>query len=217
LVYPNLLPNFLVQKLQPDPSEEADKYVDCSIWSTVGRPEPEEKITMEIFGHMDGVQIFKSSAVSSVKPILSKISAIRNSSGSVRVQLPSKMPVFLVGIYHGAGCSMEDLVKDYFDELDAMKPGKDPSQPFYVELVCMICDAPQRSDCKFTPRWNGYKSCERCIQDGERVDKEGSKTKVMIYPLMNQPLRKDKDWIRMARHESILDPLVSILQIVRFF
>lgn len=186
---PDLFPNAVVNAIKPDRRlDEFDAVVDPSVWDTTTRDEPKEPVIFEIFGHIDGVAIFKNSAQASVKPILNKITAVRNSK--CRVKLPAYSPVFLTGMFHGKNEDIDDLCDDYFNELLDLKwdnPRKADS-PILVELRCMICDAPQRADCKATSRWNGYQPCERCKQQGEIVDR------VMTIPKVNAPPRLDEEW-----------------------
>jgi len=93
---PDFFPNSIVEALRPDPKiEPFDDFADASVWSTEGRSASIEPVTFDLIGHIDGVEMFKNSVVSSVKPILNKISRIRNSKRQIRI--PHTMPVFLTG------------------------------------------------------------------------------------------------------------------------
>lgn len=187
ILKPTLFRNSVIEAIRPRPElDEYDYCSDLSVWDTRDRPEPEEAVVFEIYGHIDGVKIFENSENGSIKPILNKLSAVR--CGETRLCLPSEMPVFLTGIYRGKKEGFYNFTKQYSDELRTMKPNNGTDRDFYCELVCMICDQPQRAECKGITNFNGNNGCERCIQKGEHL---GGK---MIFSDTNAPLRLDQEW-----------------------
>lgn len=189
ILRPTLFRNSVINTIRPNPErDEFDYCSDLSLWDTRFRPEPEEAVVFEIYGHIDGVEIFNNSDSPSIKPILNKLAAVKNTSGTVRLQFPSEMPVFLTGIYRGAKEGFYNFTEQYSDELKAMKLKADTVRDFYCELVCMICDMPQRVECKGTTSWSGFNGCERCIQKGESLPGK------MLFPKIDAPRRLDSEW-----------------------
>lgn len=65
---------------------------------------------------------------------------------------------------------------------------------FQVRLICMICDAPQRQECKGIKSHNGYYACERCVIKGTWIEGAG----VRWLELGKRP-RTDEFWERYKR------------------
>jgi len=95
---------------------------------------------------------------------------------------------------------MDDLVDDYFRDLAELNQEKNPDQDFFVQLRCMVCDAPQRAECKSVIGQGGYNSCERCIQRGIRIPRK--KGHVTALPDLNAPLRTMENWTTYGRFNS---------------
>jgi hypothetical protein len=191
MVNPDFFPNEIVNTIRPNPrmlgnikAEEA-KEIEA-LWDTSLRDE-KESITFELFGHMDGVQFNNSGSMRSIKPILNKIAAVRNSEK--RYVFPSSMPVFLTGISQTKGDPMDDVLEDLVQDLKELSSDTNPPiGAIMCEVKCMICDAPQRGDCKGIVRWNGTKGCERCTQSG--IHRNGR----MLFLKLDAELRVMENW-----------------------
>jgi hypothetical protein len=56
-------------------------------------------------------------------------------------------------------------------------------------MVALVCDAPQRAECKGCKGHMGYYACERCVTRGVNVPGWGIK-----FVELNRALRKDIYW-----------------------
>lgn len=70
---------------------------------------------------------------------------------------------------------------------------------FEVELIALICDAPQRAECKGIVGHSGYYACERCTVKGE-VDR--TKTTAVRFPIKPKcDPRTDERWDKYLKPE----------------
>lgn len=59
---------------------------------------------------------------------------------------------------------------------------------FTVELKAMICDTPQRADCKGVKGHTGFNACERCEVKGKSIGG------TVCFPELDATARSDGTW-----------------------
>lgn len=69
---------------------------------------------------------------------------------------------------------------------------------FTVDLKAMICDTPQRAECKAIKGHGGFHACERCEVKGARVNG------VTCFADLDQKARSDATWDEFSVNENIV-------------
>lgn len=199
VLFPELVPAELQELIRPQKGEEYDKDL-LKYWASLSKKQPEDNdpssrasssarsLVLQIHGHIDGVQWFINSTQPQGVPILARLVGIRDEVSGESVKIPTLDP-FVVGVMQKyQKTDTKKFVSDFVNELKTLSDRRLSNLSFKVELVCMICDAPQRAECKGIVGATGYYACERCVVAGEHY--AGS----MRYPELDKRLRKDEAW-----------------------
>jgi hypothetical protein len=88
-------------------------------------------------------------------------------------------------------------VKDFVDDLVRLEDKKKSGLTFTVKLTSMICDAPQRSECKGIKAQTGFYCCERCKVKGIKPNNKQGTT----YADFNAEKRTDEEWWNYYQEE----------------
>lgn len=183
--------------IRPRRGEEFQKDI-LEKWQV---PKPDhglkQKINIEIHGHIDGVQLFKNSAVGKGVPILGRVTAIADKVSGKRITLPPLEP-FVIGVMHETGDkpNIWQFSTKFVDELKVLSSRKSSGHSFTVTMTAMICDAPERADLKGVQGATGYDACERCRIRGEYH--EGC---VRYTAKRDNCVRRDEDWHKYKKKD----------------
>lgn len=143
LICPELLPHVFIQAMKPRNGDEFEEDI-AKTWNFGNVGSDREPVRVAIHVNIDGVQWFKNSKTKGT-PILGRIHSISNSKHCIKI--PQAKP-FIIGVFMQWGkCNVQDFVSDFIQELIKLLESTE-DRPFSVELTCMICDAPQRSELK---------------------------------------------------------------------
>lgn len=97
-------------------------------------------------------------------------------------------------------CETRSFVKDFVDDLVRLEDKKRSGLSFTTELKAMICDGPQRAECKGIKSQTGYYCCDRCKTKGIKIG-QGN----VHFPEFNAKKRKESEWWHYYKKES--DPV----------
>uniref|UniRef100_A0A3Q0KUN2 Calcium-transporting atpase sarcoplasmic/endoplasmic reticulum type (Calcium pump),putative n=1 Tax=Schistosoma mansoni TaxID=6183 RepID=A0A3Q0KUN2_SCHMA len=134
--------------------------------------------TLELYINIDGLSTSRSSS-QHLWPVLGWIVASRFSG------------VFMIGIYEGntKPAQFNEISAETVSEIKEMTDMGPLSVKFNkyiaIKLTEVICDAPARSDVRYTVNHNGKAGCDRCVVNGRRLDGK------MIFPNGEYTLRTD--------------------------
>ena len=212
-IFPEMVPREIYEAICPQQGEEFD--VDLmKHWRALPKPPAMEddarQLVLLLHGHMDGVQLFTNSIRSKGVPILSRLVGIRDDVTSESVKIPTLDP-FVVGTMQvHRKTNTKQFVKDYVQELRILENPHLSGLSFRVELVCMICDAPQRQECKGIIGHTGYYACERCRTKGISFDG------AVRFPELNKRRRKDEDWKKYKVAEKNEEVIIYFMSIISF-
>ena len=219
-LFPEVIPNEIMEIIRPQPGEECDTEM-LKFW-TQNPPKPhdegERDIILNIHAHIDGVQWFANSTQSKGVPILGRLISMTDSISGMTVKIPELDP-FVIGVLHVLkSTNTKEFVKDFVEELRELLFPDISGVSFTVRLVALICDAPQRAECKGIVFFNGYYSCERCKVKGESIEVNGSKKKVIRFPDLDCELRNDDEWATYKIPEEGVSTyiFISLLYILPF-
>lgn len=214
-LFPDVIPDEILAIVKPQPGEESDKEL-LKHWAR-NPPKPyegaERKIVFNIHGHIDGVQWFTNSTQSKGVPILGRLVSIADLESGKTIKIPELDP-FVIGVLHVLKTTnTHEFVKDFVTELRELLFPDIAGLSFQVKMTALICDAPQRAECKGITFFNGYSSCERCIVKGEQVVQEKSKNKKKIVRLteLDCALRKDADWDKYRKPDTRVSIFLYII------
>ena len=79
-------------------------------------------------------------------------------------------------------------MKDFVKELALLADLRRSELSFSVKMTAMICDSPQRVECKGIKSFSGFYSCERCEVKGEKVNN------TTCFANLDEPARTDEKW-----------------------
>jgi hypothetical protein len=185
-VFPSLLPEEILELTKPGEDEPYNKtmWVNWLLQKTTRLNNQgkscDDPVIFEVKINVDGVQWFKASKVKGT-PVLGKLIAIRNLSGTTRVKIPYYLAKpFVIGIHEQIHEKppVEVLMQDTLEELVRLQPNslekgqKREGEPYAIELSCMSCDGPMRCEFKGI-KFGGYWSCERCRAKGVYLNNLG--------------------------------------------
>jgi hypothetical protein len=200
-LFPEMIPPEIRESIGPQPGEEYDVGLQKR-WLSLPQVDPEMKreLVLLIHGHIDGVDWFKNTNKSKGVPILGRLVGIRDDASGESIKIPTLNP-FVIGTLNVAKpTNTKDFVEDYVLELKRLADPGRSGLSYKVQLVCMVCDTPQRAECKGTIAHSGYYACERCLTVGEQID--GVK-----FPDIDARPRTDADWHEYKgthRHTDVL-------------
>lgn len=80
-------------------------------------------------------------------------------------------------------------MKDFVNDLVRLADKQRSKLSFTVDLKAMICDAPQRAECKGVKLQTGYYCCERCKVKGNKIGNGN-----MHFPSFDDEARTDENW-----------------------
>lgn len=215
-LFPEVIPNEIMEIIRPQPGEECDREM-LKFW-TQNPPKPhdegERDIVLNIHGHIDGVQWFANSTQSKGVPILGRLISMTDSISGTTVKIPDLDP-FVIGVLHVlTTTNTKEFVKDFVEELRELLFPEVSGVSFTVRMVALICDAPQRAECKGTVFFNGYYSCERCKVKGEAMVVPGTGKKVVRFPDLECDLRSDDEWATYKMPEERVSIYIFIYFII---
>lgn len=133
---------------------------------------------LELQVNIDGLPLFKSSA-KQFWPIL----------GTVQ-NLPHKEPV-TIGLFCGTckPTSLDEYLEDFISDVNELAKGFEfEGVKLFLELSCMVCDAPARAFLKNVKGHTGYHGCEKCTQEGIYLENR------MTFPSNDMPLRTNESF-----------------------
>ena len=135
--------------------------------------------------NIDGLPITKSSSTS-LWPILGKF-----------VHTSFNTP-FIIGVYCGnkKPSSVDVYLTPFINEYKQLQEEGIfiDGIRYNVTLRCIVCDSPARSYVKCTKQFNGYFSCDKCIDEGEYRDR-------MVFLSESASLRTDDTFRRRTNEE----------------
>ncbi|CAH8292682.1 unnamed protein product [Schistosoma rodhaini] len=119
--------------------------------------------SLQLYINVDGLSMSRSSS-QHLWPVLGRIVAPRLSD------------VFMIGIYGGntKPAQFNEISADTISEIKEMTETGLLSVRFNkyiaIKLSAVICDAPARSDVRYTVNHNAKVGCDRCVVNGRRLD-----------------------------------------------
>ncbi|CAH8673292.1 unnamed protein product [Schistosoma rodhaini] len=134
--------------------------------------------SLQLYINVDGLSMSRSSS-QHLWPVLGRIVAPRLSD------------VFMIGIYGGntKPAQFNEISADTISEIKEMTETGLLSVRFNkyiaIKLSAVICDAPARSDVRYTVNHNAKVGCDRCVVNGRRLDG------TMTFPNGEYTLRTD--------------------------
>ena len=190
-LFPDFVPIEIRMAIGPQPGEEYDAGF-LKHWHALPAPDPNNKrdLVLLLHGHIDAVMWFMNTLQSKGVPILSTLVGIMDEKTGEGVKMPTLDPFIVGTLKLERKTNTKDFTKDFVKELAILADPAKSGLSFKVLLVCMICDTPQRSECKGIIGHGGYYACERCVVRG--VTTPGNS--VVKYPDLDQRLRTDDQW-----------------------
>lgn len=187
-LFPELIPLEIYDAIGPKAGEEYDKKMLLH-WDSLPKPSEEIRegsderdLVLQIHGHIDGVQWFRNSIVSKATPILGRLVGIKDRASGKSIKIPTLDP-FVIGVMQSKNkVDTKEFVKDFVEELVHLSDPSRSKLSFTVEMTAMVCDAPQRSECKGITSFGGYYGCERCVTKGVCVCIPTGKMKSVMQP-----------------------------------
>jgi len=192
-LFPEFVPPEIRQAIGPQKGEELDPEVLKHWFSLPSAPTEDpnnpRQLVLLIHGHIDGVQWLINSTQPKGVPILGRLVGIKEEVSGDKIKIPTLSP-FVIGtlLPMRKKVNTKKFVKNFVEELAELNSPQRSGLSFKVQLVCMICDAPQRAECKGIIGHGGYYACERCIVKGKRV------AGAVRYLKLNARLRTDAEW-----------------------
>uniref|UniRef100_A0A6M2DZT2 Putative enspm-8 hm n=1 Tax=Xenopsylla cheopis TaxID=163159 RepID=A0A6M2DZT2_XENCH len=121
-----------------------------------------------------------------------------------------KVSPFVIGIYYGDSKpeNIDVYLHKFIEEINNLYDEgftyKNIINRVRIKKNC--CDAPARAFIKCIKGHNGYYACERCTQQGVRIDNK------VVYPNLNNTLRKHESFSKYEYkdHQLRLSPLLNI-------
>jgi hypothetical protein len=192
-LFPEFVPPEIRQAIGPQKGEELDPEV-LKHWFSLPSAPPEDpnnprQLVLLIHGHIDGVQWFVNSTQPKGVPILGRLVGIKEEVSGDKIKIPTLSP-FVIGtlLPSRKKTNTKKFVMDFVEELVELNSPQRSGLSFKVQLVCMICDTPQRAECKGIIGHGGYYACERCVVKGEHI------AGAVRYLDLNARLRTDAEW-----------------------
>lgn len=192
-IFPELVPPEIRLEIGPQPGEEYDMGL-LKHWYSLPPPpdQTNRRLVLLMHGHTDGVNLYQNSVQSKGVPILGTLVGIVDEQSGESVKIPTLDP-FLIGALKSATSktNTKKFTKDFVKELVRLGDRTKSGLSYTVKLICMICDTPQRAECKGITSFMGYFACERCVVRG--IKPPGG---MMKFPDLDKRLRKDEHWPR---------------------
>lgn len=154
---------------------------------------------LELNINVDGLPLTKSSN-SQFWPILGDL-----------IALPTKP--FIIGLYHGLSkpSNVNDFLKYFVEEYKPLQttPLNINNKIYYLQLNCIIADAPAKAFITNCKGHNAYYGCSKCVTEGSYLDK-------VVFPETNAALRTNESFRNRSNEEHHKSQEITILETLNF-
>jgi len=188
-LFPEMVPPEIREAVGPQLGEEYDVGLRKR-WLSLPEVDPQmhRELVLLLHGHIDGVDWYKNTNKSKGVPILGRLVGIRDDASGASIKTPNLKPFVVGAMKLARATNTKDFVEDFVHELAKLANPARSGLSFKVQLVCMVCDTPQRAECKGTVGHSGYYACERCVTHGQHIEESRK------FPQIDALPRTDANW-----------------------